>query len=160
MLFRSREFGPAFLKSQYSTDFPIPSGGKVFLSVAGRDKSQAIIVARRLQECGFSFVCTEGTAGSLHAVGIACQQVSKIHEDGEVDVIDLIRRNEISLVINTAADKKSFADSLHIRLAALNHNVPFFTTLAGANALSLGLRALHRGDSFRVRSLQEYHAKR
>ena len=155
-----REFGPAFLKSQYSTDFPIPSGGKVFLSVAGRDKSQAIIVARRLQECGFSFVCTEGTAGSLHAVGIACQQVSKIHEDGEVDVIDLIRRNEISLVINTAADKKSFADSLHIRLAALNHNVPFFTTLAGANALSLGLRALHRGDSFRVRSLQEYHAKR
>ncbi len=155
-----REFGPAFLKAQYSTDFPIPSGGSIFLSVAGRDKSRAIIVARRLQECGFSFVCTEGTAGSLNDMGIACALVSKIHEDGELDVIDLIKRNEISLVINTAADKKSFADSLHIRLAALNHNVPYFTTLAGADALSLGLRALHRGDSFRVRSLQEYHAKK
>lgn len=72
---------------------------------------------------------------------------------------DLIRRGEIALVVNTSADKKSFRDSYHIRLAALNHNVPYFTTLAGANALSLGLRAIHRGDTFRVKSLQEYHGK-
>jgi len=152
-----REFGPAFLKAQYSTDFPIPKGGKVFLSVAGRDKTAAVIVARRLRECGFAFVCTEGTASALDGAGISCTQVGKVHEEGEPDVIDLIKRNEISLVINTAADKKSFSDSYHIRLAALNHNVPYFTTLAGANALSLGLRALHRGDPFRVLSLQEYH---
>ena len=153
------EFGPAFLKSQYSTDFPIPTNGKVFLSVADQDKSLAVIVARRLQECGFSFVCTEGTAVALQTAGIECTQVGKVHEEGKVDVTDLIGQSEIVLVINTAADKKSFRDSYHIRLAALHHNVPYFTTLAGANALSLGLRSLKRGDKFRVSSLQEYHQR-
>jgi carbamoyl-phosphate synthase large subunit len=151
------EFGPAFLKSQYSTDFPIPKGGKVFLSVAGRDKGLAIIVARRLHQCGFSFVCTEGTGTALEAAGVPCEMVGKVHEGANTHVIDLIRRNEIVLLINTSADKQSFKDSYHIRLAALNHNVPYFTTLAGANALSLGLRAIQRGDRFRVVSLQEYH---
>jgi len=152
------EFGPAFLKSQYSTDFPIPSGGKVFLSVAGRDKGLALVVARRLREVGFSMVCTEGTAAALRSGGVACEQVGKIHEGEGSDVIDLIRRNEIVLLINTAADKKSFHDSYRIRLAALHHGVPYFTTVAGANALSLGLRSLSRGDGFRVMSLQEYHS--
>ncbi|MBI5248342.1 MAG: carbamoyl phosphate synthase large subunit, partial [Desulfomonile tiedjei] len=154
-----REFGPAFLKSQYSTDFPIPSEGKVFLSVAHGDKAHAVILARRLQQCGFSFVCTEGTGTALQAAGIPCALVGKVHEAGNIDVIDLIHRNEIVLVINSSADKKSMQDSLQIRLAALNHNVPYFTTVAGANALSLGLRAIHRGDRFRVNSLQEYHSK-
>jgi carbamoyl-phosphate synthase large subunit len=152
-----QEFGIAFLKSQYSTDFPIPKGGKVFLSVAGRDKGSALVVARRLKECGFSFVCTEGTAAALQAGGVASEQVGKIHEERDTHVIDLILKGEIVLVINTAADKESFRDSYHIRLAALNHNVPYFTTVAGANALSLGLRAIHRGDTFKVMSLQEYH---
>ncbi|MFH1116642.1 MAG: carbamoyl-phosphate synthase large subunit [Pseudomonadota bacterium] len=151
------EFGPAFLKSQYSTDFPIPKGGKVFLSVAGRDKALAVIVARRLVEFGFSFVCTEGTGAALEAAGISSTVVGKVHEEGESDVIDLIKKNEIVLVINTSSDKQSLKDSFHIRVAALNHNVPYFTTLAGANALSLGLRSLHRGEPFRVTSLQEYH---
>jgi carbamoyl-phosphate synthase large subunit len=102
-------------------------------------------------------VCTEGTGAALEAVGIPCEVVGKVHEGANTHVIDLIRRNEIVLLINTSGDKQSFKDSYHIRLAALNHNVPYFTTLAGANALSLGLRAIHRGDSFRVISLQEYH---
>jgi carbamoyl-phosphate synthase large subunit len=155
-----REFGPAFLKSQYSTDFPIPSSGKVFLSVADRDKAVAVIVARRLRECGFSFVCTEGTADALLQVGIESTRVGKVHEAGESDVIALMRGNEVVLVINTSAGKQSLKDSFHIRMAALNHNVPYFTTVAGANALSLGLRSIHRGDCFRVKSLQEYHANR
>ncbi|MDQ7783654.1 MAG: carbamoyl-phosphate synthase large subunit [Desulfomonilaceae bacterium] len=151
------EFGPAFLKSQYSTDFPIPRGGKVFLSVAGRDKGLAVIVARRLAGFGFTFVCTEGTGAALERAGISCTLVGKVHEEEKSDVIDLIKNNEIVLLINTSADKQSLKDSYHIRLAALNHNVPYFTTMAGANALSLGLRSLHRGEPFRVTSLQEYH---
>jgi carbamoyl-phosphate synthase large subunit len=155
-----REFGPAFLKSQYSTDFPIPSPGKVFLSVADRDKSLALVVARRLSECNFSFVCTEGTAQALRGAGIECSTVGKVHEQGESDVIPLIKEDQLTLVINTSSDKQSMKDSLHIRLAALNHNVPYFTTMAGANALSLGIRSLHRGDCFRVMSLQEYHERK
>ena len=151
------EFGQAFLKAQYSTEFPVPTGGGVFLSVAGRDKAKAVIVARRLSQCGFSFVCTEGTAAALKAAGISCSVVGKVHEEGLPDVTDLIKNNEIVLVINTSADKKSFKDSFDIRLSALNHNVPYFTTLAGANALSLGLKSVCRGDEFKVMSLQEYH---
>jgi len=151
------EFGPAFLKSQYSTDFPIPQGGKVFLSVADSDKNGAVIVARRLKECGFEFVCTRGTAAALTSAGIDSPVVGKVHEAGELDATDLIKSREISLVINTSDDKKSIRDSFYIRSYALTHNIPYFTTLAGANALSLGLRSLHRGDPFRVTSLQEYH---
>ncbi|MFH0960588.1 MAG: carbamoyl-phosphate synthase large subunit, partial [Pseudomonadota bacterium] len=151
------EFGQAFLKAQYSTEFPVPTGGKVFLSVAARDKAQAVIVARRMSQCGFSFVCTEGTAAALNAAGVSCSVVGKVHEEGLPDVTDLIKNNEIVLVINTSADKESFKDSFDIRLSALNHNVPYFTTLAGANALSLGLKSVCRGDEFKVMSLQEYH---
>ncbi|MBM3298755.1 MAG: carbamoyl-phosphate synthase large subunit, partial [Deltaproteobacteria bacterium] len=154
-----REFGPAFLKSQYSTDFPIPRSGTVFLSVADRDKKNAVIVARRLHECGFTFVCTEGTCAALQQAGMPSRVVGKVHEQGESDVIGLIRKDELALLINTSADKQSYHDSYHIRLAALNRNVPYFTTIAGANALSLGLRAIHRGESFRVISLQEYHGR-
>jgi carbamoyl-phosphate synthase large subunit len=151
------EFGQAFLKAQYSTDFPVPTGGTVFFSVARRDRSNAVIVAKRLKQCGFSFVCTDGTAAALEAAGIPSSVVGKVHEEGQPDVTDLIKNNQIVLVINTAADKRSFKDSVNIRLAALNHNVPYFTTLAGANALSLGLKSVCRGDEFRVMSLQEYH---
>jgi carbamoyl-phosphate synthase large subunit len=155
-----REFGPAFLKSQYSTDFPVPRSGMVFLSVADRDKKNALMVARRLQECGFTFVCTEGTCAALQSAGIPSRIVGKVHEEGESDVIGLIRENQIALLINTSSDKQSLHDSYHIRVAALNHNIPYFTTIAGANALSLGLRAIHRGESYRVLSLQEYHGTR
>ena len=153
-----KEFGLAYLKAQYGTDFPLPRGGKVFLSVAGRDKKAAVIVAKRIQDCGYSFVCTQGTADALKAAGIPSMVVSKVHEEGESDVIDLIKNNEVSLVVNTSSDKKSFQDSFAIRLAALNHNVAYFTTLAGANAFSLGLRSMCRGARFRARSLQDYHS--
>jgi carbamoyl-phosphate synthase large subunit len=152
-----REFGPAFLKAQYCTDFPIPSGGKVFLSVADEDKKSAVIVARRLRECGFTFVCTEGTAAALQVHGITSETAGKVYELEPPNVIHFIGRGEIAMVINTSQDKKSFQDSYPIRLAALNHNVPYFTTIAGANAFSLGLMARKRGDGFRVMSLQEYH---
>jgi carbamoyl-phosphate synthase large subunit len=153
------EFGPAYLKSQYSTEYPIPRAGTAFISVAGTyEKKQAAIVARRLRECGFSLAGTEGTAEALRTRGIECAIVGKVHEANEQDVTDLIARGQICMVINIpGTQKESIQDSFAIRLAALNHNVPYFTTLAGANAFSLGLRALLRGDSFGVMSLQEYH---
>lgn len=154
-----QEFGLAYLKAQYGTDFPLPKGGKVFLSVAGRDKKAAVIVAKRIRDCGYTFVCTQGTADALKEAGVPSMVVAKVHEEGESDVIDLIRKNEISLVVNTSADKKSFQDSFAIRLAALNHNVAYFTTLAGANAFSLGLRSVCRGARFKAKSLQEYHQR-
>ncbi len=153
------EFGPAFLKSQYSTEYPIPTEGTVFLSVGRTDRNGGLMnLARRLTACGYNLVCTVGTAAYLEEAGIECSVVGKVHEKDRVDVIDLISKGAIALVINTpGTKKKSIADSYHIRQAALNHNVPYFTTLAGAKAFSLGLLAIHRGDSFRVYSLQEYH---
>ncbi len=152
-----REFGPAFLKSQYSTDYPIPSKGKVFLSVTQKDRQAVVAVAKRLLECGFTLVCTDGTAADLNGHGLYCDITGKVHEGADDNVIQLIKNHEIAIVINTADDKQAIKDSHPIRLAALNHHVPYFTTLAGANAFSLGLIARHRGDEYRVISLQEYH---
>ncbi len=152
-----REFGIAYLKAQYGTDFPLPKGGKVFLSVAGRDKKAAVIFAKRIQGCGYTFVATRGTAAALQEAGIPSLVVPKVHEEGEGDIIDLIKKNQISIVVNTSSDKKSMQDSFAIRQAALNQNVAYFTTLAGANAFSLGLRSLCRGERFKAMSLQEYH---
>jgi carbamoyl-phosphate synthase large subunit len=151
------EFGPAFLKSQYSTDFPAPSEGAVFISVSDADKPGAVIVGRRLIECGFSLVCTEGTARAFAEAGVTTEVIGKLCKGASDNPADLIRRGKFALVINTVGDKDSIRDGMQIRLAALNCGVPYFTTLAGANALSLGLRSLHRGDSFRVLPLQEYH---
>jgi carbamoyl-phosphate synthase large subunit len=154
-----KEFGPAFLKSQYSTDYPIPQKGTAFLSVSKPYRNAAVIVARRLVECGFALACTVGTARSIQEANLECREVGKVHEEGRTDVTDLIRRGEISLVVNVpGSEKDSIRDSVQIRLSALNGNVPYFTTIEGANALSLGLRSMTRGDCDRVRSLQEYHA--
>lgn len=152
------EFGPAYLKSQYSTEYPIPRSGNVFLSVSGDKKKQALPIARRFKECGFSLISTAGTAEALREAGIECDTIGKVRDEGATDAVDLIKAGKIAIVINTPAGKESIRDSFKIRVAALNHNVPIMTTLAGANAFSLGLRALLRGDSFRAVSLQEYHA--
>jgi carbamoyl-phosphate synthase large subunit len=125
--------------------------------VSQKDRQGAIIVAKRLLECGFSLVCTDGTAARLNENGLYCEITGKVHEGDNENVIHLIKKHEIAMVINTADDKDALKDSHPIRLAALNHHVPYFTTLAGANAFSLGLIARHRGDGYRVISLQEYH---
>jgi carbamoyl-phosphate synthase large subunit len=112
-----------------------------------------IEVARSLVELGFELVGTRGTARLLNESGVPCQATNKVAE-GRPHVVDLIKNDEISLIINTTEGKPAVSDSFAIRREALNHKVTYTTTLAGACAMVMALRCL---DAVDVNRLQDLH---
>jgi carbamoyl-phosphate synthase large subunit len=151
-------FGEAFAKAQLSAGQALPEGGSIFLTVNDRQKAEAVEVARKFVELGFSIVATRGTAFTLRAAGITCKTALKVNE-GRPNAVDLIKAGELSLIINTPAGAHSFFDEKAIRRAAVNHRVPCITTLSGARAAASGIAA-RREHPARVWSLQELHAVR
>lgn len=148
-------FAEAFVKSQLAAGDRLPARGKVFLSVRNSDKVGAIEVARDLQALGFEICATRGTAKSLAENAIDVQIVNKVNE-GRPHIVDMIKNNEINLVINTVDEKRqAIQDSHSIRRSALQARIPQYTTLAGAKAVCMGVT---RVDEFGVYSVQELHA--
>ena len=150
--------GLAFAKSQAAAGMVLPTSGTVFLSVADRDKEQAVAAAERFVELGFSIVATSGTAEALRSAGIeVASVVAKIGEDDGTNAVDLIESGEVNLVINSPRGRGPRADGAHIRRAAGERNVPLLTTAAAGLAAANGMvdRANH---PLRVRPLQDYHA--
>lgn len=149
-----KTFGEAFVKSQLGAGVKLPSSGKVFLSVKGSDKPRAVKVARDLVAIGFSVVATKGTAAAIRDAGIAVATVNKVVE-GRPHVVDMIKNNEIALVINTVEEKRNaITDSRAIRTSALAARVTTYTTIAGAEAAVEGMAHL---DQLHVYDLQGLH---
>jgi len=149
-------FGEAFVKSQLGAGTKLPTSGKVFLTVKNNDKPRAVDVARALAALKFDLVATKGTAAAINAAGISCGVVNKVTE-GRPHVVDMIKNNEIALVINTVEERRNaIADSRQIRTSALLARVTTFTTIAGAEAAVEGMRFL---SNLSVISLQELHAQ-
>jgi carbamoyl-phosphate synthase large subunit len=149
-------FGEAFVKSQLGAGTKLPTSGKVFLTVKNNDKQRAIEVARALAAMKFEMVATKGTAAAINAAGIACDTVNKVAE-GRPHVVDMIKNNEIALVINTVEERRNaIADSRQIRTSSLLARVTTFTTIAGAEAAVEGMKYL---DDLSVISVQEMHAQ-
>ncbi|MGE4240433.1 carbamoyl-phosphate synthase large subunit [Ramlibacter sp.] len=153
-----KTFGEAFVKSQMGagTRLPNPADGKAFLTVKNNDKPRAVGVARELAAMGFEIVATKGTAAAINAAGIKCTPVNKVTE-GRPHVVDMIKNNEICLVINTVEERRNaIADSRAIRTSSLLARVTTFTTIAGAEAAVEGMKAMANLD---VISVQEMHAQ-
>ena len=151
-----KTFGEAFVKSQIGAGTKLPTAGKVFLTVKNNDKVRAVNVARALVDLKFDLVATKGTAAAITAAGIACQVANKVTE-GRPHVVDMIKNNEIALVINTVEERRNaIADSRQIRTSALLARVTTFTTIAGAEAAVEGMKYL---DNLSVYSIQELHAQ-
>jgi carbamoyl-phosphate synthase large subunit len=132
------------------------TSGKVFLTVKNGDKPRAVEVARQLHALGFELVATKGTAAAIAAAGLPVQTVNKVTE-GRPHVVDMIKNNEIALVINTVEERRNaIADSRAIRTSALLARVTTFTTIAGAEAAVEGMKYLDKLD---VISVQEMHAQ-
>ncbi|MBO9537673.1 carbamoyl-phosphate synthase large subunit [Herbaspirillum sp.] len=149
-----KTFGEAFVKSQMGAGVKLPKSGKVFLSVKNSDKPRAVQVARDLVALGFSVVATKGTAAAISAAGIPVATVNKVVE-GRPHIVDMVKNNEIALVINTVEEKRNaIADSGAIRTSALAARVTTFTTIAGAEAAVEGMRHL---DALDVYDLQGLH---
>ena len=147
-------FGEAFAKAHVGTNEVLPTAGKAFISVRDVDKSGAIQVARDLVELGFELVATGGTQQLLSDNGIPAERVNKVTE-GRPNIVDMIKNEEIVYVINTTEGRRAIADSASIRRSALQHKIPYTTTLAGAEA---EVQALQFGEEKQVRRLQDLHA--
>jgi carbamoyl-phosphate synthase large subunit len=147
-------FGEAFVKSQLGAGVRLPSLGQVFLSVKSGDKQSAVAVAKDLLALGFSIVATRGTASAIAAAGIPVTTVNKKSE-GRPHVVDMIKNNEIVLVINTVEEKRNaIIDSRAIRVSALAAGVTTYTTIFGAEAAVQGIAHL---KGLRVYDLQGLH---
>ena len=149
-----KTFGEAFVKSQIGAGTKLPRSGKAFISVKQSDKVRAVGVAAGLKAMGFELAATKGTAAAIAAAGIACQVVNKVTE-GRPHIVDMIKNNEIALVVNTVEERRNaIADSRQIRTSALLARVTTFTTIAGAEAAVQGMKYL---DNLGVVSVQEMH---
>jgi carbamoyl-phosphate synthase large subunit len=148
-------FAEAFIKSQIAAGVMLPEAGKIFISVKNSDKPALIEVARILHELGFTLVATRGTAAAIQAAGIPATHVNKVME-GRPHVVDMIKNDEIALVINTVEEKRSAVqDSYAIRREALADRVPTITTLAGARATAIGMREMRRLVPYALQALHE-----
>jgi carbamoyl-phosphate synthase large subunit len=143
----------AFAKSQLAASSALPRSGTVFISVANRDKSDAVPVARCLAELGYRLIATRGTAAVLRQHGIAVEEILKLQE-GRPNLLDRMKNGEVALVINTPSGKGSRTDEGKIRAAAVQHGVTCITTLSAAQAAAEACRAL-RERPLTVRALQE-----
>ena len=151
------DFATAFAKSQLGGGTFLPDSGKAFISVREGDKQRALVPAKRLVDLGFEIIATRGTAQFLADNGIAVTPVNKVME-GRPHIVDTMKNNEVTLVVNTTEGEKSLADSKSIRRTALMMKIPYYTTLAGAEAAVAAIAATRAGP-MQVRSLQDYAAR-
>ena len=149
-----KTFGEAFFKAQLGASAGLPTDGLAFLSVREADKAGVVEMARGLIECGFEVISTDGTCRVLKAAGVESKRVNKVTE-GRPHIVDMIKNDEISMIVNTTDGAQAISDSADIRRSALQHKVYYTTTLAGAEAVVEGLRSEGLKE---VRRLQELHA--
>ncbi len=148
-------FGRAFAKSQIGAGLKLPLAGQVFISVKEADKELAVAPARALVEMGFNLVATRGTARVLESAGIPVNIINKVLE-GRPHVVDALKNGEIQMVFNTTEGSQALLDSMSIRRTALTMKVPYYTTMAGAAAVTQAVAALRSG-SLEVAPLQSYN---
>jgi carbamoyl-phosphate synthase large subunit len=149
-----QSFPMAFAKAEVAAATDLPLSGTIFISVRDSDKHSLEPVARGLAAMGFELVATSGTARDLQRVGIDCRSVNKVAE-GSPHVLDLMHQAGVAAVINTP-DEEGTADSFLIRRTALELRVPYFTTIAGAQAAVEAIAAL-KVNPMSARALQDYH---
>jgi carbamoyl-phosphate synthase large subunit len=148
-------FAEAFLKSQLGAGVRLPKSGNVFVSVKNADKAKVVEVARTLTELGFTLVATRGTAAALAAAGLPVTPVNKVAE-GRPHIVDMLLNDEIALVINPVEEKRSaIQDSYAIRRAALNDQIPTYTTISGARAAATGMQGMRELVPYSMQALLE-----
>jgi carbamoyl-phosphate synthase large subunit len=150
-------FGTAFAKSQAAAYGSLPTKGRVFVSVANRDKRAMIFPVKRLADLGFVVLATQGTAEVLRRNGIPAAVVRK-HFEGPDNIVEMIVDGQVDMIINTPyGNPGPRVDGYEIRTAAVSRGVPCLTTVQAAAAAVQGIEALTRGG-LEVRSLQDMHA--
>jgi carbamoyl-phosphate synthase large subunit len=148
-----RSFGEAYAKAQLASGVKLPRRGVCLISVRDRDKPNAVELARRLVARGFEIVATDRTAQTIIDGGVPCRRANKVRE-GRPHIVDMIKNDEISLIVNTTEGKTAIFESRSIRREAVYKKVTYYTTVAAALATC---DALDHLDSAEVNRLQDLH---
>src|SRR5262245_48789108 len=143
----------AFAKSQLAANSALPRTGTIFISVADRDKADAVSVARALAAMGYEIISTRGTAGVFREAGVPVQEVMKIQE-GRPNLLDYLKNGQVAMVINTPSGRGARTDERRIRAEAVEKRVTCITTVAAAHAAVEACRALREAE-MTVTPLQE-----
>ena len=146
-------FPDAFAKAQLASGGNAPREGTVLISVRDVDKPGAVKVAQNLASIGYKIAATGGTADALEAAGLSVERVNKVSE-GRPHIVDFVKNDQASLIINTTEGRRAILDSAPIRASAEAHRVFYTTTLAGAEAVCM---TLMQEDDKQVRRLQDLH---
>ena len=148
------DLGIAYAKSQMASGSSLPLEGRVFISVSDAHKKEVAGLAKRFADLGFKLSSTTGTAAVLAKAGLEVESVPKLAE-GRPNTLDLLKNNEIQLVINTPSGQAPRADEIKIRTTAIYTNTPIMTTMGSAKAAAEGIAALKQ-NGYAVKSLQEF----
>lgn len=146
----------AYAKAQFAAGMQLPLSGRVFISVKDEDKPQVVEIAKVLENLGFEIIATEGTAKYLEDFGLKVKVIPKISEGRRPNILDLIKNKEIDLMINTAKGKVSKLDAYLIRRYVMELDIPYATTISGAQAMVCSIRRL-REKSLSYSALQDYY---
>ncbi len=148
-------FAEASAKASLGANDAIPKSGRALLSVRDSDKPRVVELARNLTELGYKLDATSGTAALLAEAGIEVRKVNKVLE-GRPHIVDNIKNDEYSYIINTTEGRQAITDSVQIRRSALQHRAAYTTTLNAAFAACLAHKA---DDRSKVTSVQELHKR-
>ena len=141
-----KSFGEAYFKAQRAAGVILPKTGNVLISVRDHDKEPICEVAAELINMGFDIYATSGTYLRLKESGVSCTKINKV-KDGHPHIVDMIKNNEVHLIINTTEGARSIKDSFSIRKEAQNHKISLTTTVSGAKAFCKAIKFIDDFDA-------------
>jgi carbamoyl-phosphate synthase large subunit len=150
-----RSFGLAYYKAQLAAGMRLPTEGRVFISVADKDKPFVVDIVKAFEELGFEILATRGTYRYLKEHGVRAKPVLK-YSEGRPNIVDLILNKEVQLIINTPSGKRGRSDAYYIRRAAVQERIPYYTTLRAARAVLEAIKEFKKtGGRLEVYTLQD-----
>lgn len=151
-------FGLSFYKAQEAANLKLPLKGNILLTVTDKDKPVLLPIAKRIQKLGFHIYATTGTSRFLKKNGILNTEIKKLHE-GRPNIVDAIKNKEIHLIINTPIGSSSKYDDSYIRINAIQHKIPYITSMAATEASIEGIEEVKKYKTS-PKPLQDYHKKK
>ncbi|MBU1121895.1 MAG: carbamoyl-phosphate synthase large subunit [Candidatus Omnitrophica bacterium] len=151
-------FGVAFYKAQAAAGLKLPLEGNILITVADNSKPELLPIARKIKQLGFTIYATEGTSKFLTENGVENIYIRKLHE-GRPNLGDAIKNKDIKLIINTPIGRNSKYDDSYIRIRAIQHKIPYITSMAAAAASVEGIESVKKGETS-PKALQDYYKSR
>ncbi len=151
-------FDAALAKALLAAGLMLLPQGAILLSIADRDKPEALPIIRQLSSIGYKLYATEGTAAMIEAAGLPVKIITKKLSEGHPNVVDVINRGTVNAVLNTVTGGRiPLRDGFYIRRAAAEKRIPCFTSLDTARAAVEAL--VNGGQTYSAQPLPDYRNK-